>query len=211
MSEISDNEPLTLTRFGIQMRRMTEAEQEIVRTGRNKEFVRNNHVYREVISVQQHEAWCREVASPLHYVLVIRYHERDVGAMIVKDIDPETMNCTCGGFIWDEDFLGSKVPILSLALMLDFFFSIGINRMNSIVLKSNLPAIKMNTFFGFSFAERDDESFSITMEKSTYLANKDRLIAFAYRACKNKDDQELKIGGKKSLLNLPAINALLPD
>lgn len=211
MAEISDYKPLTLTRFGIQMRRMTEAEKETVRTGRNKDFVRNNHVYREIISVEEHEAWFHQVASPLHYILVIRYRDRDVGAMLVKDIDPKVMSCTCGGFIWDEAFIGSKVPILSLAMMLDFFFSIGITRMESIVLKSNTPAIKMNTFFGFTFTERDEESFNITMESATYLANKDRLIAFAYRACKKKEEQELKIGGNKSPLNLPVINSLLPD
>lgn len=211
MAGISQYKPLTLNRFGIQLRRMTEAEKEIVRTGRNRDFVRNNHVYREIISVEQHEAWFREVSSPLHYILVIHYHERDVGVIIVRNINPGSMSSTVGAFIWDESFIGSKVPILGILMALDFFYAIGIERMESIVLKSNVPAIKMNKFFGFSFTERDEESFSITMDNKTYSANRDRLTAFAYRACKKKEEQELKIGGNKSALNLPAINALLPD
>jgi len=211
MAGIPHYKPLTLTRFGIELRRMTEAEKEIVRTGRNKDFVRNNHVYRKIISVEQHEAWFHEVSSPLHYILVIHYHERDVGAIIVKDIDPETMNSTVGAFIWDEAFIGSKVPILSILIALDFFYAIGIARMESIVLKSNTAAIKMNKFFGFEFTERDEESYKIAMDKNTYLRNGSHLIAFACRACKNKEEQELKIGGNKSPLNLPAINSLLPD
>jgi len=204
--------PLTLTQFGIQLRRMTADDKEMVRTGRNKDFVRNNHVYREIISVEQHEVWFREVSSPLHYILVIHYHGRDVGIVIVRDFVPERMTTTCGAFIWDEDYLGSKVPIMSILIALDFFYyTIGVSRTDSVVLKSNAAAIKMNRFFGFEFTERDNESFNITMDRETYLANRNRLIAFACRAAKKKEEQELKIGGNKSPLNLPAINALLPD
>jgi hypothetical protein len=204
--------PLTLTQFGIHLRRMTEADKEMVRAGRNRDFVRNNHIYREIITAEQHEVWFREVTSPLHYILVIHYHGRDVGIVIVKDFVPDRMTTTCGAFIWDEDFIGTKVPIMSILIALDFFYyTIGVTRTESVVLKSNAAAIKMNRFFGFEFAERDSESFDIAMDRETYLANRDRLIAFACRAAKKKEEHELKIGGNKSPLNLPAINALLSD
>lgn len=191
---------------------MTEADKEMVRVGRNKDFVRNNHVYREIISMEEHEAWFREVCSPLHYILVIHYRDRDVGIVIVKDFLPDRMMPRCGAFIWDEDFIGTKVPILSILIALDFFFyTVGISGTESVVLKSNSAAIKMNQFFGFEFTERDNESFNITMDHKTYMKNRDRLRMFARRAAKKKEEQELKIGGNKSSLNLPAINALLPD
>lgn len=212
MDETSGYRPLTLTQYGIQLRRMTEADKEMIRTGRNKDFVRNNHVYREIISIEEHEAWFREVSSPLHYILVIHYRDRDVGIVIVKDFLPDRMMPRCGAFIWDEDFIGTKVPILSILIALDFFFyTVGISGTESVVLKGNSPAIKMNQFFGFEFTERDHESFNITMDRKTYMANRDRLKAFACRAAKKKEEQELKIGGNKSSLNLPEINALLPD
>ena len=212
MDETAKYQPLTLTQFGIQLRRMTEADKELVRTGRNKDFVRNNHVYREIISIEEHEAWCREVFSPLHYIMVIHYRDRDVGIVIIKDFQPDAMMPRCGAFVWDEDFIGTRVPILSILIALDFFFyAVGISGTESVVLKSNSAAIKMNRFFGFEFTERDNESFNITMDKKTYFANRDRLRAFACRAVKKKEEQELKIGGKRSSLNLPQINALLPD
>jgi len=210
--EISSYEPLTLTQFGIQLRRMTEADKEMVRIGRNKDFVRNNHVYRKIISPEEHEVWFSEVSAPFHYILVIHYRGRDVGIVIVKDVVPKKMNTTCGAFIWDEDFLGTKVPIMSILIALDFFFyTIGISSTESLVLKSNTAAIKMNQFFGFEFTERDNESFKITMDNKTYMANRTRLKAFACRAAKNRVEQELVVGGNKSPLNLSEINALLPD
>lgn len=212
IDEISVYRPLTLTQYGIQLRRMTEADKEMVRLGRNKEFVRNNHVYREIITIEEHEAWFREVSSPLHYILVIHYRDRDVGIVIVKDFLPDRMMPRCGAFIWDEDYIGTKVPILSILIALDFFFyTVGISGTESVVLKGNSPAIKMNRFFGFEFTERDGESYKISMDKKTYLENRDRLKAFACRAAKKKEEQELRIGGNKSSLNLTEINALLPD
>lgn len=212
MDEPSGYRPLTLTQFGIQLRRMTKADKELVRTGRNKEFVRNNHVYREIISIEEHEAWCREVFSPLHYIMVIHYRDRDVGIVIVKDFNPDILKPRCGAFVWDEDFIGTKVPILSILIALDFFFNaVGISGTESVVLKSNSAAIKMNKFFGFEFTERDNESFNITMDKQIYFANRDRLQTFACRAAKKKEEQQLKVGGNKSSLNLPQINLLLPD
>lgn len=210
--ETDDYKPLTLTQFGIQLRRMTAADKEMVRMGRNKQFVRENHVYQKIISIEEHESWFREVCSPLHYIFVIHYRERDVGIVIVRDFVPEIMKTKCGAFIWDEDYLSTKVPILGILIALDFFFYvIGISSSESIVLKSNSAATKMNKFFGFEFTERDSKTFHIIMDKKTYLANRDRLKAFAHRAARKKEEQELKIGGNKSLLNLPAINALLPD
>jgi hypothetical protein len=204
--------PLTLTQYGIQLRRMTEDDKEMVRIGRNKDFVRNNHVFRDIISLEAHEAWFSEVNSPLHYILVIHYHERDVGIVIVKDFLPDKMAPRCGAFIWDEDFIGTKVPILSILIALDFFFyTVGISSTESLVLKSNAAAIKMNRFFGFEFHDRDSDSFDITMDKKTYMANRARLKAFACRAAKKKEEQELKIGGSKSSLNMAEINSLLPD
>ncbi len=207
---ISGYRPLTLSRFGIELHRMTEEEKEMVRAGRNKDFVRNNHVYRKIISVEEHEAWFREVSSPLHYIMVIHFKNRDIGAVIVKDFQPDLSTTTCGAFLWDEDFVGTKVPILSILIALDFFFhNVGISSTQSVVLKSNSASINMNRFFGFTFSERDEESFHIYMDKASYFANRERLNTFAFRAAKNQEDQQLKIAGSRSSINLSEINALL--
>lgn len=203
-------QPLILHRYGIQLRRMTEADKETVRNGRNKDFVRNNHVHQKIISTEEHEAWFQEVSSPLHYVLIIHYRERDVGAVIVRDFLPELYNTSCGAFIWDEDFIGTKVPILSILIALDFFFfNVGILSTRSTVLKSNSASVNMNKFFGFSFSEKNAESYTITMDKSAYFSNRDRLMTFACRAAKRKEDQQLRMSGTRSPLNLTEINSML--
>lgn len=202
--------PLTLNRFGIELRRMTEADKETVRLGRNKDFVRFNHVYRNIITLAEQEQWFREMNSRSHYVLIIVYHGRKVGTVIIRDIPDTLEDTTCGTFIWDEDFIGTKVPILSILTALDFFFhDVGVGRTESVVLKSNTPAIKMNTFFGFEFIERDKESFLIVMHRATYLNNRDRLLQFARRAVKDRTEHKLRISGTASPLNLAAINTLL--
>ncbi len=191
---------------------MTEEDKEIVRLGRNKDFVRNNHIYREVISPAEHELWFREMDQKAHYILLIQYRGKRVGVVILKDIPENIESSTCGAFIWDKEVLGTRVPILSILTAVDFaFVECGIKQMNSVVLKSNDAAIKMNRFLGFTFYDRDTETFLITMEKSVYLARRPALLAVAMRSVKAVSEHELKIFGTRCAKNYEKLNQLLPE
>lgn len=211
----SDDEtyiPLTLARFGIRLVRMTEEDKEIVRLGRNKDFVRNNHVYRKIIGPDEHEQWFKEMDQKPHYILLIHYRGKKIGAVILKDIPENIESSTCGAFIWDEEFLGTRVPILSVLTAIDFaFVECGIKKMNSIVLKSNHAAIKMNEFLGFTFQDRDPDSFLITLEKAAYLARRPALLAIAKRSVKAASEHHLRISGTRSEKNYEKLNQLLPE
>lgn len=210
--EASDHyTPLTLIRFGIRLQRMTEDEKELVRIGRNKEFVRQNHLFQKIISAEEQDRWFAEMNQRHHYVLVIHYRGNKVGVVILRDIPDNLEGSTCGIFIWDEEYIASKVPILSVLTALDFiFFTGGVKKTESIVLKHNTAAIKMNEFLGFSFSERDADSFLISLDRETFLARRDQLINFAKRIAKNSSEHELQIVGTRSHLNLQQLNALLP-
>lgn len=189
---------------------MAEADKEMVRLGRNKDFVRNNHVYQEIISAQEHENWFREMSSPSHYIMIIHFRGRDIGAIVVRDIVPDLSSTTCGAFLWDEDFIGTKIPILSILIALDFFiYHIGVMQTESIVLRKNTASIKMNKFFGFTFIDRDETSYKIILDRATYLLKRDQLNIFASRATKEKGLQKLVVTGSPSPLNLPEINSFL--
>ncbi|MFO1524899.1 MAG: GNAT family N-acetyltransferase [Turneriella sp.] len=215
-SQCDDNsvsvQPLTLRRFGIELRRMVSADKEAVRIGRNKDFVRNNHVYREIISEEAQDKWFEEMNRKEHYVLIISYKGKSIGVVILKDIPENIESSTCGAFIWDEEYIATKIPILSVLMALDFaYYTCGVKWMESVVLKHNIAAIKMNKFFGFTFHERDQDSFLITMDRASYVQQRERLNWFAKRAVKNPDEHELRIFGSKTPLNHDKLNALLGD
>jgi RimJ/RimL family protein N-acetyltransferase len=202
--------PLTLSQYGIVLRRMAEADMEQIRQGRNREFVRNRHVYRNEISKDDQALWYQEMNSPLNYVFVVHYRDQDIGSILVKDFLPDLSTTSCGAFIWNEGYLGTKVPILSILVALDFFFHrVGIACTRSVVLKSNAPSINMNRFFGFAFSDYDEQAYNIFMDRPTYMTNRERLISFACRASKSKETHILRISGSQSNANLPIINSLL--
>lgn len=202
--------PLTLERYGIRLRRMIESDKEIVRLGRNKDFVRNNHVYKEIITPEEQDIWFEKMNAPEHYVLIIEHQAAPCGIITCRDFFDRLTNCICGAFIWDENRLSSRVPIIAILMALDFFFhDLGLQRMESLVLKTNDRARKMNKFFGFTFTERDTDTFSISMPAANYFKRRNTLIDFARRATKDRRLWDLRISGSQSSLNLPEINRLL--
>lgn len=216
MAPQSDNhesyQPLTLLQFGIELRRMVEADKEIVRLGRNKDFVRENHVYRKIISEAEQDKWFDEMNRKEHYVFVVIKDEKRIGVVYLRDIPENLASSTCGLFFWDDDYIATRIPVFAAFLALDFAtYYCGVERIDSIVLKNNAAGIKMYTFFGFDLHEKDADSYLITISRETYLKKRDNLMNFIKRAIKNKAEHELRFSGSQGLLNYDIVNSLLAN
>ena len=205
-------QPLRLFRFGIELRRMTEDDIEIVRQGRNKDFVRENHVYRNIISEAEQEKWYAEMNSKEHYVFIVVHQGRRVGVIYLRDIPENRASSTCGLFFWDDDVISTRIPVFAALLGLDFvIYYCQVQRINSVVLKSNTAGIKMYTFFGFDLHEKDADSYLISIDRDKYLKKRDGLINFILRAVKNKEEHALRVLGTQSPLNYEILNSVLAD
>ncbi|AFM12265.1 GNAT family N-acetyltransferase [Turneriella parva] len=203
-------EPLTLRQFGIELRRMVENDKEVVRLGRNKDFVRENHVYRKIISEAEQDKWFDEMNRKEHYVFVVIHEEKRIGVVYLRDIPENRASSTCGLFFWDDDYISTRIPVFAALLALDFAsYHCEVNRIESIVLKDNTAGIKMYTFFGFDLEEKDGDSFLISISRETYLRKRDSLMNFIKRAIKNKAEHELRVFGSPGSLNYDIVNRLL--
>jgi RimJ/RimL family protein N-acetyltransferase len=205
-------QPLTLKLFGIELRRMVESDKEIVRLGRNDDFVRENHVYRTIISEAEQDKWFTEMNTKEHYVFVVIHKEKRVGVVYLRDIPEDLASSTCGLFFWDDEIISTRIPVFAALLALDFAsYYCQVRRIDSIVLKSNTAGIKMYTFFGFDLQERDAGSYLISIERDKYLEKREGLIKFIQRAVKNKEEHELRVTGTQGSLNHNVVNTLLKD
>lgn len=216
MAPKSDNhetyQPLTLLQFGIELRRMVESDKEIVRLGRNKDFVRENHVYRKIISEAEQDKWFDEMNRKEHYVFVVVHDGKRIGVVYLRDIPEDRASSTCGLFFWDDDYISTRIPVFAAFLALDFAsYYCEVQRIDSIVLKSNTAGIKMYSFFGFDLQEKDADSYLITIGRDTYLKKRDGLMNFIKRAIKNKAEHELRFSGSKGELNYDIVNKLLAN
>lgn len=205
-------QPLTLLQFGIELRRMVESDKEIVRLGRNKDFVRENHVYRTIISEEEQDKWFVEMNGKEHYVFIIVHQGKRVGVVYLRDIPENLASSTCGLFFWDDDVISTRIPVFAALLALDFAtYYCEVQRIDSIVLKSNAAGIKMYSFFGFDLQEKDADSYLITISRDTYLKKRDSLMTFIKRAVKNKAEHELRVMGSQGSLNYDIVNRLLEN
>lgn len=203
---------LTLRQFGIELRRMVESDKEIVRLGRNKDFVRENHVYRKIISEAEQDKWFEEMNRKEHYVFVVVHDGKRIGVVYLRDIPENLASSTCGLFFWDDDYISTRIPVFAALLALDFAsYYCEVQRIDSIVLKNNSAGIKMYTFFGFDLEEKDADSYLISISRVTYLKKRDSLMNFIKRAIKNKAEHELRVLGSQGSLNYEIVNRLLAN
>ena len=203
--------PLSLHRFHLELTRVQHADIEMIRQGRNQDSVRLQHLYQQEITHEEQEAWFSKINAPEHYYFTIGSRGRKVGLVYVANFTPGLATSTCGVFVWDKEALGSRIPLLAILALLDFFFADlrGIFT-ESVVLRTNETALKLNRFFGFIIHDEGSDPYvRVHMDLERYLAQRERLLRFAYRAVKNEEARPLRLYGTPSPLNFEEINRAL--
>ena len=202
---------LVLERFHLVLSRVEHGDIEVIRQGRNAEHVRRMHRYQDEITPEQQEAWFARVDNEWNYFFVIHHRGRKVGVVYVSEFTPQMATSNCGVFVWDREALGSRVPLMAILTVLDFFFfDLQGGGTSSVVLRTNTAALRMNEFFGFAFEDgADADVVRVSMDRARYLANRERLLAFARRAVKEPAAFALRLHGTPSPKYFDVINERL--
>jgi RimJ/RimL family protein N-acetyltransferase len=205
----SDRSPLVLERFHLVLSRVVHDDIEEIRQGRNADHVRRMHRHQEPITPEQQEAWFARIDNEWNYFFVIHHHGRKVGVVYVSEFTPRMASSNCGVFVWDHDALGSRVPLMAILTVLDFFFAdLQGGGTSSVVLRTNTAALRMNEFFGFRVDDGPaDDLVRVSMDRARYLENQPRLLAFARRAVKDPAAFPLRLRGTPS----PRLFAVIND
>lgn len=202
---------LSLRRFHLELRRVEEDDIEEIRRGRNTDFVRNNHIYREEITPQQQREWYKTTLSPYQYFFVICKHGKRIGLTHMSHIAPDLSRGEIGIFIWNSSFIGSRVSVLALLIMFDFFFTtVGLDKIEGKILSTNRPIVRICQFFHFDLQPvTNKEYLTICLPRERYMIHREELMAFARKVVHDKKEWELRLSGERSPLLLDAINRLL--
>ncbi len=202
---------LVLERFHLVLSRVERDDIEVIRQGRNAEHVRRMHRHQDEITPEQQEAWFARVDNEWNYYFVIHHRGRKVGVVYVAEFTPQMATSNCGVFLWDHEALGSRVPLMAILTVLDFFFfDLQGGGTSSVVLRANTAALRMNEFFGFAFEDGPAaDVVRVTMDRARYLAHRDRLLAFARRVVKDPAAFPLRLRGTPSPKLFAVINERL--
>lgn len=109
----------------IYLRQMTREDTEHIITWRNRDFVRENFIYRKPFTRQGHEAWIREMIDThkaVQFIICEKESDRAVGSVYIRDIDRQHNKAEYGIFIGEEDALSKGYGSQAARLVIRYAF-----------------------------------------------------------------------------------------
>jgi len=201
---------LTLSQYGVTLKRLELDDIEEVRQWRNFQHIQNKMQYKEEISSEMQLIWFNSVNNKLnYYFIIIDEKGKRVGLINSKDVDLKSKNGEGGIFISDRSVWNTVTPAVASIILLNFSICClqSFDRSLITIIKSNTSAINYNNKLGYSVVYEDDFVVRMELTKESYLHN-----VKAYSKILDKlypNDKELMISGSVSVINIEEINDLL--
>jgi hypothetical protein len=201
---------LTLSQYGVTLKRLELNDIEEVRQWRNFNHIQNKMQYKEDISSEMQLIWFNSVNNKLnYYFIIIDETGKRVGLINSKDVDLKNKNGEGGIFISDRGVWNTVTPAVASIILLNFSICClqSFDRSLITIIKSNTSAINYNNKLGYSVVDEDDFVVRMELTKESYLHN-----VKAYSKILDKlypNDKELMVSGSVSVINIEEINDLL--
>ena len=162
---------LTLTGYGVTLRRLTHEKIEMLRQWRNDPKIQQYMIYREYITPEMQEKWFEKINNDNNFYFIIEYEGREVGMINIKDVDYEKRTGEPGIFIYEDKLLNSDVGMRASLCMGDFVWNVlGMESQHIHVNASNKRAVQLNLFFGYEivsgFVDKEVLQMVLTKEKA---------------------------------------------
>ena len=155
---------LTLTGYGVTLRRLTHDKIEMLRQWRNDPKIQQYMIYREHITPEMQEKWFEKINNDNNFYFIIEYEGREVGMINIKDVDYEKKTGEPGIFIYADDLWNSDVAMRASLCFGKFIWEILVLDYTYIhVVASNKRAIDFNAMLGFEIVQNCEQAENIMM------------------------------------------------
>lgn len=205
---------MQISRFGIQLVRLSEEHIEMVRGWRNAPEIRDFMEYREHITAEMQSKWFHALDPVRDFYFLIYYNSEAVGLIHTSDIDWQKRTGHAGLFIRKSALLGSHVPVLASLTMVDFFFCFcGLKKIFAKVMQANPVAVKYNRSLGFMPSEDNagKKFIEYFLTHDNYSKSTSRLHQLAETV--GTADYEIKMENEliEQLKTVDAVNPSFPE
>lgn len=162
---------LTLTGYGVTLRRLTHDKIEMLRQWRNDPKIQQFMIYREYITPEMQEKWFEKINNDNNFYFIIEYEGREVGMINVKDVDYEKKTGEPGIFLYDDSLWNSDVGMRASLCFGEFIWvTLGMESMYIHVVASNKRAVQYNLLMGYEvvpgYEDKENLMLTITREKA---------------------------------------------
>ncbi len=202
---------LTLSQYGVTLKRVTIDDIEEIRYWRNQPFIRDTMQFRKHITPKMQLEWFQSINNCYNYYFIIHYQNKNIGVINVRDINLQEMYGEGGIFIWDKNYWNTFVPSFATFILLDFIFNtLNISTKSFIrILKTNTRAIAYNKAIGYvKVPYQDNKTHQVYVLTKEDYNRKTEKLKHAARLLTN-DPGILQVSGTVSPLNIKQINELL--
>ncbi len=162
---------LTLTGYGVTLRRLTHDKIEMLRQWRNDPKIQKYMIYREYITPEMQEHWFQKINNDNNLYFIIEYEGNEVGMINIKDIDYNEKTGEPGMFIYDDKLLNSDIAMRASLCFGDIIWNIlKLDYLYIHVVASNKRALQYNQLLGYEivpgFENQENLKLVLTREKA---------------------------------------------
>ena len=173
---------MIIRRYGIDLVRVQKEHIEMIRVWRNDPKIRDFMFFKSEITIEMQRNWFNSVNNDQNFYFMVCPTDKPIGLISISSIDYDHNKAFAGLFIYDDNFLGTDIPVRSSLCLLDVFFTYtSLDTVYAKVLNSNMVADQYNTSLGFERTKKIElgQGYEYELERDKYFkkANALRMAA----------------------------------
>jgi len=184
---------MIISRYGIDLVLVQKEHIETIRVWRNDPKISAHMFFNSHITAEMQERWFHSINNELNFYFLVCPADKPIGLISISSIDYEHNKAFAGLFIYDDNFLGTDIPVRSSLCLLDIFFSYtSIDTLYAKVRESNLVADLYNTSLGFERIKKIElgQGYEYGLEREKY-----------FKKTQNLRNAAMKIYGSKTRIS----------
>ena len=158
-------------------RNISESDLELIRYWRNKDFVRNQMLTKDLISSENQNKWFLKMDKSINHIFIYSLDNIDVGCVNCKISDSKKGIFDIGVYCGNSEYFGNPVNLLSIIFIHDYAFNtLKLNLSITSIKKDNKSSIGINKKIGYEFYDHLNKEFDLySLNNSKYISSKNQL------------------------------------
>lgn len=187
---------MIVEKYGIQLKKITIEDIELIRTKRNSENISSKMIYRDYISEEQQKKWFESINNFDNFYYLIFCNQQPIGLINDRNLDWENLTSEAGLFIWEDSYLKTTIPAFATLTLIELGFEVmSWNKTNIRIIASNKEGIAYNKQIGFKTTAQKDGVIFMELNRTSYKEKARQLIIYL---TKSQEDKSLKVKVKNT-------------
>lgn len=162
-----------LSIFGLNFEKVNKDNFRQILIWRNNDFVRNNMLFKDIITIEMHEKWFYNLDQKRNFYYIVSLDQKPFGVFSISNINYDDKLGETGSYLVSQEFQNTGLAIKAGYGLAEIAFNyLLLENLYCRVLKDNNNALKLNLNQGFKIKSEQNQYFRLELSKSDYYNNK---------------------------------------